>query len=91
MSGANLGHAACQCHGRADCDTCSTFALIFDGLAARKAEATEHAVQARLISLALDREQAATRRRPVRDMPHRLRVDLNALADAIALRLRRAP
>lgn len=86
-----LARAACNCQLSGTCSPCTAWRAVFDDLADRNAEATERAVQARLNRLALDQQQAATRRRPVRDMPRRRRIDLDALADAVALRLGKAP
>lgn len=80
---------ACRCRGAAACDTCRAFTLIFDGAASRRAEAAEQAIESRRTARLLARHQRDINRRPVRDMPRRLPFDLEALADAVALRLRR--
>ena len=80
---------ACTCQTSASCSTCTTWRVIFDTVADRQAERVERAMQDRAIALMLARQHSAAHRRPVRDIPRRLRIDLDALADAVALRLRR--
>ncbi len=83
-----LLHDACHCKRGAECQTCNAWRAVLAGVAERTTERTEQALQARLMRLAL--RHAAGRRRPVRDLPRRLPFDLDALADAVALRLRRS-
>ena len=83
-----LLHDACHCKQGAECQTCTAWRAVLAGVAERTTERTEQALQARLMQLAL--RHAAGRRRPVRDLPRRLPFDLDALADAVALRLRRS-
>ena len=83
-----LLHDACHCNQGAECQTCNAWRAVLAGVAERTTERTEQALQARLMRLAL--RHAAGRRRPVRDLPRRLPFDLDALADAVAFRLRRS-
>ena len=86
-NGKALANAACRCRAGQSCATCTAFRGILDRVADRHAERVARQIEARNIAAMMARHQAATRRRPVRDLPRRLPFDLDALADAVALRL----
>ena len=83
-----LAGAACYCRPAESCSTCAAYRVIFEEVADRRAKRTEQAIHMRPISLA--QHCGASPRRPVRELPRRLPFDLDALADAVALRLRRS-
>lgn len=82
---------ACRCRLSAPCATCNAWRAVFEGVEQRRAHARERAVDERRTRALLARQRDHGQRRLVIAIPRRRPLDLDALADAVALRLGSAP